>query len=244
MSRFAELHVPGSPLLLPNAWDHASGAAFAAAGFAALGTTSLGVAAVLGLPDGANETKASTFSLAERLVHLPLHVSVDAENGFSTDPGEVADYAERLAVLGVAGINLEDQLADGHERVIAAVKSRAPSLFVNARTDTFWLGEGDVEATLDRAARYVAAGADGIFVPGVTDEATIALLAARIERPLNVLFSGTLPRLGELGVARVSTGSALFRVGLGAAVDAARGLRSGSAMPSAPSYAEVNDLAN
>lgn len=240
---FAELHRPGEPLLLPNAWDHASGAAFAQAGFPALGTTSLGVAAVLGLPDGDNATKEATYELAARLVHLPLYVTVDAENGFSRDPGEVADYAERLAALGAAGINLEDQLADGYDEVIATVKSRAPSLFLNARTDTFWLGDGNVEDTLDRAARYVAAGADGIFVPGVSDEATIATLAERIKRPLNVLFSLPLPRLAELGVARVSTGSGLYRVALGAAVEAAETIRDGGTLPPAPGYGEVNELA-
>ncbi len=239
---FAALHRPGDPLLLPNAWDHASGAAFAQAGFPALGTTSLGVAAALGRPDGANETKEATYELTQRLVGLGVHVTVDAENGYSSDPAEVADYAQRLAVLGVAGINLEDQLADGHEAIVAAVKRRTPTLFVNARVDTFWLADGDVRDTLERAARYVAAGADGIFVPGVADEATIATLAERIDAPLNVLASHPLPRLAALGVARVSTGSALFRVALGAAADAAAALRAGGTLPPAPGYGDVNAL--
>ena len=83
---FADLHTPGDPLLLPNAWDHASAAALVDAGFKAIGTTSLGVAAAIGVPDGANATKQATLELAERLVHLPVPISVDAEHGFSEDP--------------------------------------------------------------------------------------------------------------------------------------------------------------
>ena len=96
MSAFADLHRPGDPLVLPNAWDHASAAALAEAGFAAVGTTSLGVAAALGLRDGAAETAQATIDLAHRLTHLPVPVTMDIENGFSTDPAEVAAYVDRL----------------------------------------------------------------------------------------------------------------------------------------------------
>ena len=110
---FADLHRPGDPLLLPNAWDHASGAALAAAGFKAIGTTSLGVAAALGVAaTGPAATKEATLALAQRLVHLPVPISVDAEHGFSDDPHEVAEYAQRLEALGVAGVNLEDRNGD------------------------------------------------------------------------------------------------------------------------------------
>ena len=108
--------------------------------------------------------------------------------------------------------------------MIAAVKARTPDVFVNARTDTYWLGRPSLDETLERAQAYVDAGADGIFVPGVTDEREIAALAEALPVPLNVLFSPdtlTVPRLAELGVARISTGSLLYRVALGAAIDAA-----------------------
>ena len=165
MTAFADLHRPGEPLLLPNAWDHASAAALAAAGFAAVGTTSLGVAAALGLRDGAAETAEATIDLAHRLAHLPVPITIDIEDGFSKDPAAVADYVERLGP--VAGVNLEDQLGDPttHAAVVAAVKARTPAVFVNARTDTYWLGRPSLDETLERARAYVAAGADGIFVP-------------------------------------------------------------------------------
>jgi 2-methylisocitrate lyase-like PEP mutase family enzyme len=155
-SAFADLHCPGDPLVLPNAWDHASAAALAAAGFAAVGTTSLGVAAALGLRDGAAETAEATIELARRLTHLPVPVTMDIENGFSTDAAEVAAYVDRLG--GVAGVNLEDQLADpaAFAQVLVAVTGR--ELFINARVDTYWLGDGALDDTLARAARYFDAG--------------------------------------------------------------------------------------
>jgi 2-methylisocitrate lyase-like PEP mutase family enzyme len=241
VTSFKDLHRPGDPLLLPNAWDHASAAALAGAGFPAIGTTSLGVAAAAGKPDAAGATLAETLALARLLVHLDAYVTIDLEDGYGDDPGAIADLAAGLAELGVAGVNLEDALgpADRHAAKIAAVKARAPRLFVNARTDTHWLGR-EQETTLARVQAYAAAGADGIFVPGVTDEAEIAALAAALDTPLNVLFAHTLPRLAQLGVARVSTGSALFRVAVGATVGAAAAIRAGGTLPAGiPSYDEI-----
>jgi 2-methylisocitrate lyase-like PEP mutase family enzyme len=235
---FAELHTPGDPLLLPNAWDHASGAALAAAGFRAIGTTSLGVAAAIGVRDGASATKEATYELAKRLVHLPVPISVDAEHGFSEEPTEVAEYALRLEELGVAGINLEDRNDDPahHAKVVAAVK-HATNLFVNARTDTYWLGDGS--GTEERCRAYIDAGADGIFVPGIREG--IEPLA-NLGAPLNVLFlpGMTVNDLAAQGVARISTGSLLYRQAIGAAVDAAQAIRDGRQPPEAPSYQEVD----
>ena len=242
MTAFADLHRRGDPLVLPNAWDHASAAALAAAGFPAIGTTSLGVAAALGLPDGAAETAEATIDLARRLTHLPVPVTMDIENGFSNDPAEVAAYVDRLGP--VAGVNLEDQLADPAHFAQVLVAVTGQGTFINARVDTYWLGDGGVEATLERANHYIHAGADGIFVPGVREEAEIAALAEALPVPLNVLFLPglTVPRLAELGVARISTGSLLYRVALGAALNAAAAEDEGTVplFPDAPSYAEVD----
>jgi 2-methylisocitrate lyase-like PEP mutase family enzyme len=243
MSAFADLHRPGDPLVLPNAWDHASAAALAQAGFPAVGTTSLGVAAALGLPDGAAETAEATIGLARRLTHLPVPVTMDIENGFSTDPAEVAAYVDRLGP--VAGVNLEDQLTDPAHFAQVLVAVTGQDVFINARIDTYWLGDGGVDATLERADHYIHAGADGIFVPGVKDEAEIARLAEALPVPLNVLFLPglTVPRLAELGVARISTGSLLYRVALGAALEVAAAVRHGGTDFDAPPYAEVDALA-
>src|SRR3954447_16712981 len=107
MTSFRDLHRPGDPLLLPNAWDAVTGAAFAAAGFEAIGTTSLGVAAAAGKRDAAGDAWPETLALARRLARLECHVTIDMEHGFSEDPETVATHAALLD--GVAGINLEDR---------------------------------------------------------------------------------------------------------------------------------------
>src|SRR3954465_7648645 len=104
---FKDLPRPGDPLLLPNAWHHAPAAALAAAGFPALGTTSLGVAAAAGKPDGAGDTLEETVALVRLIAHLDAFITVDLEDGYSDDPGAVADLAVRLHELGAAGVNLE-----------------------------------------------------------------------------------------------------------------------------------------
>ncbi|MEV6795196.1 isocitrate lyase/phosphoenolpyruvate mutase family protein [Streptomyces sp. NPDC051320] len=237
MTAFTNLHHTETPLLLPNAWDHASAAALAAQGFPAIGTTSLGVAAAAGLPDGRAATRDETLLLAQRLGQRPFLLSVDAEGGFSDDPAEVAELARRLAAAGAVGVNLEDGRGDGtltptdlHAAKIAAVKTAVPDLFVNARTDTHWLKTRRSE-TAPRLAAYREAGADGAFVPGLFEPAEITALVELLGAiPLNVLYSPsgpTLTQLAALGVRRVSLGSLLFRVALDAAVSAAADVRAG-----------------
>lgn len=254
---FRALHQPGEPLVLPNAWDYASAAALAAAGHQAIGTTSAGVAAAAGKPDAEAATRAETVALTRALGRLPALLTVDIEGGFSDEPADVAELAAELAEAGAVGVNLEDGRADGtltdpavHAAKVAAVKARVPELFVNARTDPYWLpdagGPDPLAAALERLAAYRSAGADGGFVPGVADRAAIAELAGA-GLPLNVLFlpgRHTVPELAALGVARVSTGSLLFRAALGAAVRAARAVRAGGTPDTAdlPSYPEVRRL--
>ncbi|MDX2548983.1 isocitrate lyase/PEP mutase family protein [Streptomyces sp. WI04-05B] len=252
VSPFAALHHHDQPLLLPNAWDHASAVLLAAQGFAAIGTTSLGVAAAVGLPDGTAVTRDHTLQLALNLGTEDFLLSVDAEGGFSEDPAEVGEFARELSVVGAVGINLEDGLgpAGPHAEKIAAVKAAAPGLFVNARTDTYWLGDpGSPTLARDTMARldaYRQAGADGLFVPGLTDPRRIAALVRSLDVPLNILYSPTGPtvaQLGDLGVRRVSLGSLLYRRALGAAVEALGDIRAGRVPPgAAPTYDEVVGL--
>lgn len=239
MTGFRELHQRERPLVLPNAWDYASAAALAARGFAAVGTTSLGVAAAAGKPDGAGATRDETVDLARRLQRLPCMVSVDVEGGFSERPEEVADLVAELAGLGVAGVNIEDGRPDGtlaaideQCSMIGEVRLRVPEMFVNARTDTHWQRRATpaaLEEALRRVRAYAEAGADGVFVPGVTGDAEIGALVEMAGVPLNVLFVPglDLERLAALGVRRVSTGSLLFRAALTAAVEAALAVAGG-----------------
>ncbi|MGW7054810.1 isocitrate lyase/PEP mutase family protein [Streptomyces sp. NPDC054887] len=247
-------HRPGAPLVLPNAWDHASAAALAEAGFAAIGTTSLGVASSAGKPDATSAAREETLHLGRRLARLPVPVTVDIEGGFGAGPSGVAALAAGLVRAGVAGVNIEDGRPDGtlapiglQRELIAAVKEAAPTLFVNARTDTHWLPDRSGE-TARRLTAYREAGADGLFVPGLQDAPVVAALVAEYETPLNILYApGGLPvaRLAELGVARVSTGSLLFRAAVRQAVDVAWAVaRGGAATPGVPSYAQADKWAD
>lgn len=247
---FRALHHAELPLLLPNAWDVPSAIGFVEAGFAAVGTTSFGVATSAGFPDGDGVTRDANLVLARRLGRLPVHVSIDIEDGYSDDPGEVAAYVASLAELGVAGVNLEDSAAGriiepSHLAAkVAAVKEHSPDVFVNARVDTYWFDQdATVPATVARALTYVEAGADGVFVPGLTDPAAIRDIAAAVPAPLNLLVTPglTLRELADLGVRRVSTGSLPYRAAIDAAVRVATAVRDGEAPPAATSYAEAQE---
>lgn len=256
--RFRDLHSPAAPLLLPNAWDFASGAVFAEAGHLAIGTTSLGVAAAAGKPDAIGAIRAETVALVRALATLRVLVTADIESGFSDDPEAVADLAVELVEAGAVGINLEDGRPDGsllplelQVRKIRAIKRRVPQLFINARTDTFWL-EGSVPQplaeTLRRGAAVADAGADGFFVPGNMTPDVISRIAREVPLPLNVLHRPkvfTSDLLAELGVARASTGSLLFRTALNAAHLTAAEFNPKLPHPAStavPSYAEVQQL--
>jgi 2-methylisocitrate lyase-like PEP mutase family enzyme len=242
---FAALHRPGQPFLLPNAHDVASAVLLAQAGFPAVGTTSLGVTAAAGLIDGAGTGRAYTMAVAAAIVpRLAVPVTVDAEGGYSDDPGAVAELAAELAGLGAAGINLEDAAADGglrpagrHAAIIGAVVAAVPSLFVNARTDTYWLQVGPPDdrlaETISRLQAYRDAGASGVFVPALTEIAAITAVTARIALPLNLLWrpDQDARQLAQAGVARVSTGSAPYRRALAAGLATAVAARDGGQPP-------------
>jgi 2-methylisocitrate lyase-like PEP mutase family enzyme len=250
MTTFAELHHGPEPLLLPNAYDVPSALAFVAAGFPAIGTTSFGVACSLGSPDGGRATRAANLRLAEQLRRLPVLLTVDIEDGYSDNPGEVAAYVAQLAGNGVAGVNIEDSI-DGHlvspaanAGKLAEVKQRNPEVFLNARVDSYWFHQEDtLTEVLERAMTYVEAGADGIFVPGLTDGETIRSITDALTVPVNVLAipGTTLTELGGLGVRRVSTGSLPYRAAVNAAVLTATAIRDGGTPPAAPSYGELQD---
>lgn len=230
---FRSLHTSG--FILPGAWDAASARIFEEAGFGAVGTSSAAIAFSRGLPDGQTLSLKEMCRVVERIVdRVGVPVNADLEAGYGDAPADAARSVRAFAALGVAGVNLEDgtgtpqaplfALEAQVRRLEAARAVAAPeTLFLNARIDTYLVGWGETPAqrlteTLRRGRAYQEAGADGLFVPGVTDLATVRELAGALEAPLNVMVGAGAPPAAALidaGARRVSTGPAAFLATLG-----------------------------
>lgn len=222
----------GRVLVLPNAWDAMSARLIEEAGARAIATTSAGVAWALGRTDGEGLTRDQMINAIERITRVvSVPVTADVERGYGDGTStDVADTVRRVIGAGAVGINLEDApgrdgavLMEVDEQVgrIAAAREAASregvELFINARIDAYLAQagapEGRFDETVRRARAYTAAGADGVFVPGVADAETIRALAESVGAPLNVMAGRgagpTIPELQALGVARVSIGPAM-----------------------------------
>jgi 2-methylisocitrate lyase-like PEP mutase family enzyme len=241
---FAGLHRSGDPLLLANAWDVASAVTIAGAGAKAIATTSAGVAWSLGVPDAADlgaDRAAAVIGRITAAVDVP--VSADIEAGYGPGPDAVAATMTAVIQAGAVGVNLEDR--SGHDGAplfepaeqaqrLAAARAAADRLaipvWINARTDVFLAGIGPAEqrlqAALERAAAYAAAGADSLFVPGLVDLEAIAELAAGPLPVAAMAWAGapTVPELASAGVVRISLGSAVAQAAYGVAARATREL--------------------
>jgi 2-methylisocitrate lyase-like PEP mutase family enzyme len=258
--QFRSLHHADTPLVLVNAWDVASARIVAAAGATAIATTSAGVAWSLGAPDGDLLGRELAVGLIERIsAAVSLPVTADIEAGFGATPDEVAGTVRAVVQAGAVGVNIEDAHHDGGAALrdvddqcarLTAARTGAGEvpLFINARIDTYLRGVGGVEETVERANRYIAAGADGIFVPGVVDPDTISTLVAAIAAPLNILTGPGAPPVGELaklGVARISLGSGVAQAAYGLAHSAAVeafGPGTYTAIAASMDYMTINEL--
>jgi 2-methylisocitrate lyase-like PEP mutase family enzyme len=247
------LHVPGSPLVLANAWDVASARVAEAAGAPVVATTSAGVAWSLGAPDGDVLDREGAVAAVRRVAAaVSVPVTADIESGFGDDPAGVAATIRGVVAAGAAGVNLEDSVRPVDEMVarLAAAREAAPrdDLFINARIDNYLRGNPDFADTVARAEAYLAAGADGIFVPGAIDPEVIGALVAKIPAPVNILVwpgAPTVAELAALGVARVSLGSGIAEAAYAVVRRAVReALTSGTYASIADSipYGELNGL--
>ncbi len=231
METFRQLHGPGRILVLPNAWDAGSARVIESCGAAAIATTSAGLAWSRGYADGHHlppRVLASAVAEITRVIRVPL--SVDSEGGYAADPAAVGETIAAIVGAGAVGINLEDgaDAPDLYCAKLEAAKSAAKragvDLFVNARTDVYLRRlvppERALEETLARGRRYLAAGADGFFVPVLTDAGALRTIAREIALPLNAMVLPALPPVAELqklGVRRVSAGAGVARAAYGSA---------------------------
>lgn len=241
---FRDLHVEGNPLILFNIWDAGSAKAIAEAGAKAIATGSWSVAAASGFDDG--EKLPFDFALAnlERIVtSVDAPVTIDLEGGYTTDNSELRENIKKVIAAGAVGINFEDRIVGGAglytvedqcariEAIRETVEQASIPFFINARTDVFLKtypaihDEAQLDEAIRRAAAYAAAGASGLFAPGLRDAEFIKRLCGLSSLPVNIMVLPDTPSPGELaklGVARISYGPGPYKQMMAALKDAGR----------------------
>lgn len=260
---FRALHERDRAFIIPNPWDAGTARILAGLGFEALATTSAGYAFSLGQRDytvGRERMMAHVRTISS-VVDLP--VSADLENGFGDDPRTVAETIRMAGETGLVGGSIEDStnrpdhpiydFEQAVERVRAAAEVAGSFGFpftLTARAENYLAGRRDLGETIRRLQAYQEAGADVLYAPGLTDKQDITAVVRSVDRPVNVLMGMqgvrlSLAELSEIGVKRISVGSALSRASLGAFLRAAREmLQSGTFdfASQAVSYREISSM--
>jgi 2-methylisocitrate lyase-like PEP mutase family enzyme len=242
--RLRALHVPGNPVVMPNAWDAASAKTLAAAAFAALATSSGAVAESLGYSDGENTPPDEMFAAIGRIARsIDVPLTADIERGYGLEPTDIVD---RLIAAGAVGCNLEDSSAATGELVgaseqaswlsevrAAATRAGVP-LVLNARVDVHLRKWGEPDDRLDEAVRrallYLEAGADCVYPIFLNEPAELTRFVEQVGGPVNVVFlpgGMSLKDMAGCGVARVTYGSGLAQANAAWLADAARKIAAG-----------------
>ena len=235
---FREMHVPGDPFILPNAYDLGSAKMLAALGAKAIATTSSGFAFTLGRPDMGNVTRDEMLDHCEDVVRaVGVPVSADLENGFAHDPDGVAETVGLAAEVGLVGCTLEDSTMDAGQpsydfdiavaRMAAAVEA-AEALPIDfticARADGLLVGSYGVDEAIRRLQAYEEIGAHCVYCPMPPTFDDIAKICSSVSVPVNVLCAGNFTKysrddFARAGAARISIGGALARVTHGVVAD-------------------------
>ena len=266
IAEFRALHESGC-FVLPNPWDVGSAIYLRRLGFKALATTSAGFAFTQGLPDSVSAVPCEMMlaHIAQVVAATPLPVNADFQNGYADKPEEVAANVALCIATGVAGLSIEDATGDSAqplyeldlavERVRAAraaIDASGMPVVLTARCEAYLVGQPDpARVALERLVAFVEAGADCLYAPGVREPDEIAAIVSAVSpKPVNVLVSTPNParsvnRLGDLGVRRISVGSALARVAWGAFIRAAQTIvETGTfdGFAGAAPFAELNNM--
>jgi 2-methylisocitrate lyase-like PEP mutase family enzyme len=266
IATFRALHTSGC-FVLPNPWDVGTAVYLQHLGFKALATTSAGVAFSRGAPDTVSSVPRDVMLAHVRDVvsATTLPVNADFLAGYADDPEGVAANVTLAVGTGAAGISIEDgtgnDVAPLYEAPLAIERIRAARRAIDAsgspvvltgRCEAWLVGVPDpFRVARVRLAAYAEAGADCLYAPGVTEPGEIAALVKAVApKPVNVLMSApsevlSVSRLADLGVRRVSVGSALSRVAWGAFIRAARRLAatgSFDAFADAVPFSELNGV--
>jgi 2-methylisocitrate lyase-like PEP mutase family enzyme len=243
--RFRALHERPGAFVIPNPWDAGTARILAGLGFEALTTTSAGLAFTLGRRDGdGSVTREDALANARAIVEATdLPVAADLENGYGRAPEAAAETIRLAAEVGLVGASIEDSTGDREkpiddftravERVAAAAEAaRAlsfPFMFV-ARAENYLHGRPEHDDTIRRLQAFEKAGADVLYAPGITRAEDIRAACSSVRKPVNVVMglkaaSFSVAALAELGVKRISVGSALARAALTGFVAGAREIR-------------------
>lgn len=239
---FRSLHQSGF-FVIPNPWDVGTARYLRSLGFKALATTSSGFAFSHGLPDAdwAVPRDATLEHIRSITSAVDVPVNADFESGYAHSPGEVAENVRLCVATGVAGLSIEDATGDtsrplydlqlATERIRAAREAIGNSgVLLTARAEAFLTGHPEpLRESLRRLEAYAVAGADVLYAPGArTRQEVEAIVRAAGQLPVNVLATSSVPlslqQLEDLGVRRVSTGSALARAAWTGFIAAARGI--------------------
>lgn len=263
--RFRKLHTQGC-FVIPNPWDAGTAIALAKMGFRALATTSAGFAFSRGLPDTpqALDVEAVLGHIAEIVNAADVPVNADFQAGYHRDPSGLADNIARCVATGVAGLSIEDAYGDNDNPLLSvpeaaervrvarsAIDESGEDVVLTARAECFLYGHPDPLAeAIRRLQAYADAGADVVFAPGVSRREDITALVDAVRPvPVNVLISAdsgiTVAELAQLGVRRISVGSALSRVAWGAFLSAASELANAGTfggLAQAATFDELNAL--
>jgi len=229
---FRELHHRDHAFIIPNPWDVGTARLLETLGFEALATTSAGFAFSIGTPDGAVGREQMLAHAAQIAAATDLPVSADLENCYADDPGGAADTVRLAAKAGLAGCSVEDvpegrgrgpyELSLAAERVRAAAEAAHSMPFpftLTARAENFIVGRPDLRDTIARLQSFQEVGADVLYAPGLKTREEIVAVVRSVDRPVNVIMGLqgvqlNLDELSEMGVKRISVGSALSRAAL------------------------------
>jgi len=260
---FRSLHEREGAFIIPNPWDVGTARLLAHLGFEALATTSAGYAFSAGRPDNSIGRDAMMKHVEAIASATDLPVSADLENGFGDSPEAVAETIRRAAETGLVGGSIEDMSFDKNdpiyelefaaERIRAAVEVVRTLSFrftLTARAENYLVGRPDLDDTIRRLQAYQEAGADVLYAPGLRTREDIRSVVESVDRPLNVIMGLqgvqlNVKELSEIGVKRISIGSALSRAALGAFLTAAKEMQSQGTFTfaeNAVAYREVNEI--
>ncbi|MBK5195021.1 MAG: isocitrate lyase/phosphoenolpyruvate mutase family protein [Proteiniphilum sp.] len=233
---FRKLHSGDEPFILGNVWDAKSAQLAEKAGFKAVGISGHAIAENLGYKDGENMSFEELLFVVNRVIKsVSIPVSVDIDGGYGRSLGKVNEHIGQLLKMGAAGINIEDSVVKEGKRslvetekftkIVRGIRSflseQKFAFFVNIRTDTYVTKHlQPLQETLKRVKTYEEAGADGIFVPLLSDDKEIKMVIKSTKLPLNVYLQPETPsysQLKQLGVKRISSGAAVHAQSYGKA---------------------------